>query len=957
MELEPTASIPPLVIPTPPRQSDGMNLAILFGLSSILLLPGLSRFGLWDPYEIRIADAARAYMERPQTLQQLGKSPSVIWLVQKGFGWLGVGEFGGRLPLAVVSIMAVLALYYAVTAVASKRAALITGVALLTAPTFVLGSRQLTSSAPQLLGIALSMGGLMHLFWNRSPLAKILGAVLALIGLGVAGLSSGLLVGVVAPFAAIAVALAFEKRWAPAAITAGITLIVIGIVAPKWFAPATYSTLLTGVPHPLNHNTVVTTHLRAFGFGLFPWIILYPLGVAQIIFGKNSRALVLVAWSVSLYVLGTVQSAGVGDFLLPAAPALLPLVGVYLDDLLDQNGQNDRAPFVAFAVLLGAVLIGRDYMAQPEVYIGAHIQEAIRWPGPLTRTPQVLLGYSIAWGALMALAIGVPLALPNRGEVARARGRFFAVAASIFCAFGMAVGTAHAIVPQVSSQLSSKDLYGKTKALDPNAPLGYYRFTATGTNYYADQRKSTQLGTVDSLFEFLAKPERVLVFAGTDELPAIDQTSRTKKINYFVIDDTNARFLILSNQLKGQEKDANPLKRFISETAPTPQHVVQADFEGKVQLLGYDVPALVHRGEDFKIRLYFKVLQPVGGSYKVFIHFDGPGSRMTGDHVPLAGRFPTQNWVPGYYITDEHLMKPDRAGEPSGPYNILMGFFAGDKRLKVTSGPSDNDNRVKLGPMTVDQGVVAHHRDGQGPADGVFEHEALEVLGSGDRAAAGGEQEVTGPEARPGGRASRHDLGHAQAFGASEAPAQAGGDRGGDTDETEVGATDSAVAQEGGDDAAGGGVDGDGESEADAGDGGVDADDPRAGVGEGAAGVAGIEGGVGLDDVLDEPGGGAAAGGQGPAEGADDTSGDGAGQAERASDGHDELAHHELVGLPQLGGLGRAAVGTEHGEVRQGVGADDGEGPGAAVGEQGGAVAGPADDMSVGEQEAGQHHG
>ena len=36
----------------------------------------------------------------------------------------------------------------------------------------------------------------------------------------------------------------------------------------------------------------------------------------------------------------------------------------------------------------------------------------------------------------------------------------------------------------------------------------------------------------------------------------------------------------------------------------------------------------------------------------------------------------------------------------------------------------------------------------------------------------------------------------------------------------------------------------------------VDAHDVRAGVGQGAAGVAGVEGGVGLDDVLDEAGGG-----------------------------------------------------------------------------------------------------
>jgi hypothetical protein len=129
--------------------------------------------------------------------------------------------------------------------------------------------------------------------------------------------------------------------------------------------------------------------------------------------------------------------------------------------------------------------------------------------------------------------------------------------------------------------------------------------------------------------------------------------------------------------------------------------VVEADFEGKVQLLGYDVPTDLSRGQDFKMRLYFKVLQPLGGNYKVFVHFDGPGTRFNGDHVPLGGRFPTQHWVPGYYITDEHELTPDRTTQPSGYYRIFMGFFAGEQRLKVTSGPNDGENRVKLGGVQI----------------------------------------------------------------------------------------------------------------------------------------------------------------------------------------------------------------------------------------------------------------
>ena len=97
--------------------------------------------------------------------------------------------------------------------------------------------------------------------------------------------------------------------------------------------------------------------------------------------------------------------------------------------------------------------------------------------------------------------------------------------------------------------------------------------------------------------------------------------------------------------------------------------------------------------------LNIEVNQPVGGIYKVFLHFMGP-SYINGDHVPLDGRFPTPYWVPGYYITDEHVVTPktgDQLSAPSGVYQIYMGFFAGDRRMKVVSGPQDGDNRVKLG--------------------------------------------------------------------------------------------------------------------------------------------------------------------------------------------------------------------------------------------------------------------
>ena len=104
-------------------------------------------------------------------------------------------------------------------------------------------------------------------------------------------------------------------------------------------------------------------------------------------------------------------------------------------------------------------------------------------------------------------------------------------------------------------------------------------------------------------------------------------------------------------------------------------------------------------------------------------------------------------------------------------------------------------------------------------------------------------------------------------------------------------AADAAVEQElGGDEF--GGVDADGEAEALRGhDGrGVDADDLAARVDERAAGVAGVEGGVGLDDLVHHA---AAGGAHAAAEGADDSGGDGELESVGVADGDGELADFE----------------------------------------------------------------
>ncbi|HEY2748555.1 MAG TPA: hypothetical protein VGL86_28225, partial [Polyangia bacterium] len=570
-----------------------------------------------------------------------------------------------------------------------------------------------------LLGTALAVGGLVRLCWppeGSPPTMRIVDALLAAIGLFIGFTSAALLVGVVAPLAAVAVALAAagpNRNRGELAIGLGVAAVgALGAAAWAWTHPLGYSALLGGMAHPFLNSAVFTNVLKQLGFGLFPWIALLPIAGIHALASTTTSdepparewfgRVALVCWFVSLYLTSTLEAAAVQDVLVPAAPPILLLVGAYLDDLLDAD---ELQPFAALTAALGALVIGRDFYVFPEYFVGAHMLESLRWPGPLTSMPYVIISYAAFFAGVIALALGVPIAPRDAKPEQRRAGRLILVGGAVAASLAMALFTALWLVPQCSKHLSSKELYGKSKQLDPSAPIGQYHFNAQGSSYYSGGKPPVTLGTVDDLFKFLARGEHVFVMAGAEELPSIDQHAKQHQATYYVVDDASARYIMLSNRLGPGERDLNPLRLYVSDKPPTIGHPLAINFDNKVELVGWDAPVAISSHQEFKLRLYFKVNAPLPGSYKIFVHIDGSGTRINGDHVPLDGKFPTNYWVVGSYITDEHLIKPSDNNTGTAPaggvYQVYMGMYLGAERLKIVSGPSDGDNRARLGGITI----------------------------------------------------------------------------------------------------------------------------------------------------------------------------------------------------------------------------------------------------------------
>lgn len=683
----------------------------MLGLAAVLLFfPGVTGFGFWDPHEIRVADLARNLLEGKATWFATpgGKPPGAVWPVALGFRLFGVGELGGRFFIVLSAILGVVATYWVASKLFTRRAGFIASLGLMVAPGYLLSARQLTSFALPTLGTTLAVGGLLLAFAPDDKVKQLdrrIAGLLALIGVVLAAPGVGFLSALVVPLGVVIAVRALDDRRARLLL---IALVVITAGAYLWVVTSakTYSWLLAGNPHWPTHNAVWTSQIKQLGFALFPWSAILPVALALLLRQEGEAryaAFGIVAWIVLGYGAAAVQVAATVEFIAPIGAALAIASAVYLDKLLDENRP---IPLEGFVIGLTAVFIGRDFVVSPEEFISAHLPESIRWPGIVSRIPQALVAVAALWGGLIGLAIGVPLVSPKEpladvAEAQQRKSRLFLFVAAGAVSLGLALTTAHYIVPEMSKHLSSRDLYSATRKLNPNAPIGQYKFNASGSSYYSGGQGAKNLASLDELWKFLEQSERVFVMAGAEELAALDQAARQGSHKYYVIDDSNSRYLVLSNQLGSGESDKNPLRQFVLDAPPTPKVPLSVDLEGKLELIGYDLPDSVNRGHDFKVRLYFKVLQPLGGNYKVFLHFDGGGSRFNGDHVPVGGRFPTQNWVAGSYIIDEHTISPDRAQQPTATFQAYMGLFQGDKRLKVLRGDHDGENRVKIGRLIV----------------------------------------------------------------------------------------------------------------------------------------------------------------------------------------------------------------------------------------------------------------
>lgn len=135
--------------------------------------------------------------------------------------------------------------------------------------------------------------------------------------------------------------------------------------------------------------------------------------------------------------------------------------------------------------------------------------------------------------------------------------------------------------------------------------------------------------------------------------------------------------------------------------ARTVQHPLHLNFNGQIELLGYDLSAdQVRPGDTLKLTLYWHALTELEEDYTVFTHLLGelynPATSdfLWGqkDSMPLDGAYPTSRWLENEVVVDRYAI----AVQPNAPlelYRVEVGIYLLETEQRL---PVFNDKGERL---------------------------------------------------------------------------------------------------------------------------------------------------------------------------------------------------------------------------------------------------------------------
>lgn len=252
----------------------------------------------------------------------------------------------------------------------------------------------------------------------------------------------------------------------------------------------------------------------------------------------------------------------------------------------------------------------------------------------------------------------------------------------------------------MTTNFSQKEMINRyTDLKTGDQPLLTYQLDTRTSSFYA---RSLDVMDRQAFRARMPGEDRVFAIVPRKNLASINKdfralTGRTLP----VLDDRSYRVLLVSNQIQDGEEDFNPITRALISELPKGATKTNHVFDDRIELAGWKLtPDEPQPGSELTISLFWRVKKRVAGRWKVFVHIDAPGQRIHADHDPVEGMFPTDNWKPGDLIRDDHRVVVKRT-QGRGRHTFYVGLFRGSKRMPITQGDKDRENRARIGKVRV----------------------------------------------------------------------------------------------------------------------------------------------------------------------------------------------------------------------------------------------------------------
>ncbi len=305
------------------RRHAPLLLAILTPLLFFFVLPPLYKSGLWDPYELNVADLARRLAlnvygaqdlwlsgtdNSMPHLNDLGRPELPFDSIGLGFKLFGLHEWAGRAPLALWGTVGVLATYAFVARLVDKRAGLFAAVALSSMPLFFVGARTMLGDVVTMAAVAMSFGGLTVAVFDRdkdgptSFASRLPWLLMGLVGLAAGYWSRGGILGLAMPLTAVG--LAWGVSWASGdrrvdvfgdivgilALVGGVRAGIQGMWALDAAKPGTLNVWVGAMIKPPTKYPTFDFFIGHLGPALAPWSAFAPFALGRLFLTPPGRS-------------------------------------------------------------------------------------------------------------------------------------------------------------------------------------------------------------------------------------------------------------------------------------------------------------------------------------------------------------------------------------------------------------------------------------------------------------------------------------------------------------------------------------------------------------------------------------------------------------------------------------------------------------------------------------------